>query len=263
MVASVVARCAYTCIAGLAWFAAVPAAHGQIVNVQPLLAAPEEAPASGAVEGALDVRTGNTRLMLLSASALGRVRSGRHSWFVLLRYEMGVQGGERFLDKDFEHLRYRFELLEALQLEAFVQHDRDEFRRLAARLVWGTGVRVPFHPAEPLELALGAAYLWELERLSSGPEPDSGAVSVSHRLSSYATLQLRLDEHLQLGQSTYAQPRWDRPDDIRVLNETELLVSLREELRLKLSFALGYDSLPPAGRRKLDTASKTSLQLRF
>jgi putative salt-induced outer membrane protein YdiY len=66
-----------------------------------------------------------------------------------------------------------------------------------------------------------------------------------------------------MAQSAYAQPRLDRPNDVRVLNETELLVSLGESFTLKLTFALGYDSLPPAGRRGLDTATKTSVGLRF
>lgn len=261
--ARLIRKLAASSLASLLTCCAASSAWGQIVNVQPLIAAPDAEGASAALEAALDVRTGNTQLLLLSASALGRLRIGQHLWFLLLRQEFGVQGGERFLDKDFEHLRYRYDLLEWLQLEAFGQHDRDEFRRLAARMLWGGGVRVPFQPAPELELAAGIAYLWELERLSAGSEADAGAVSAAHRLSSYVTLALRLDERLRLGQSTYAQPRVTQPEDIRLLNETELLVSLNEMLALKLTFSLGYDSRPPIGRRALDTATKTSLQLRF
>lgn len=238
-------------------------AGAQIVNVQPLVMDPDQGGVSGSVNAALDLRTGNTRLLLLSAGVLIRYRSGRHLAFALGRQEYGVQGEGRFLSKDFEHLRYRFALLELMELEAFVQHDRDEFRRLALRVLGGAGPRFVLASTEVTRLAVGTAYMLELERLGVAPEVDSGEERVSHRLSTYFTLALRLDERLRLAQSAYAQPRLDRPGDVRILNETELLVSLGEAFLLKLTFSLGYDSLPPAGRRGLDTATKTGLELRF
>jgi hypothetical protein len=59
------------------------------------------------------------------------------------------------------------------------------------------------------------------------------------------------------------QPRVDHPSDVRLLSETELLVSLSEILQLKLAASVAYDSAPPFGRRALDTATKTSIQLRL
>jgi len=238
-------------------------ANAQIVNVQPLIAASDAEGVSGVVDASVDVRTGNSELLLLSGSLLTRYRAGRHLIFLLARQEFGVQGGQRFLDKDFEHLRYRLALAPAFQMETFVQHDRDPFRRLALRVLWGAGPRFVLASSDATELAVGAAYMLEFERLGVAPEPDSGQKRWAHRLSTYVTWVAHLDDRISVGESAYAQPRLDDPKDIRILNESELLVSLNEVLHIKLTFSLGYDSSPPSGRRGLDTVSKSSLQLRF
>jgi hypothetical protein len=238
-------------------------AHAQIVNVQPLITDAQRAGLAVVVDSSLDVRSGNTELLLVSGSALVRYRLGRQLVFVLARQEFGKEGGERFLRKDFEHLRYRLTLSDALELETFVQHDEDQFRRLAWRIVWGMGPRFPIVTTPALELALGTAYMQELERLDRAPEPDSGEQQLAHRLSSYVSASMRVNERLRAAQTAYAQPRIDRPRDIKVLNETEILFSVTDVVMFKLTFSLGYDSDPPDGRHALDTVTKTGLQLRL
>jgi hypothetical protein len=238
-------------------------ASAQIVNVQPLIMDPRRNGLAVVADAALDLRTGNTRLVLLSGSLLVRYRHERQLVFVLARQEYGVQDGERFLSKDFEHLRYQLRLTDVLELESFVQHDRDEFRRLAWRVVSGMGPRFTLLANEAIDLALGVAYMQELERLDNASYPDAGEQDLAHRLSSYVALSLRLNDKLRLGQTVYVQPRFDRPNDFRLLNESELLVSLSTIVALKATLSIGYDAEPADGRRALDTITKTGLQLRL
>ena len=249
-------------VLGLTLCAALPAA-AQIVNVQPLIMDPKRQGLVVVSDVALDVRTGNTRLLLVSGSLLARYRHGRHLVFALLRQEYGTEGGERFLSKDFEHLRYRLSFYDWLDLESFVQQDRDEFRRLSWRVVSGMGPRFFLVAAESFDLALGLAYMQELERLDDGPYPDSGEQQLAHRLSSYVSLGLRLNDKVRFGETLYAQPRITEPDDIRVLSESELLFSLGDIVALKATLSIGYDSAPADGRRGLDTVTKTGLQVRL
>jgi hypothetical protein len=235
----------------------------QIVNVQPLITDPNRPGLGVVLDSSLDLRTGNTQLFLLSGSGLVRYRYGRQLVFVLARQDYGVQGGQRFVSKDFEHLRYRFSLAAPLELEYFLQHDRDQFRRVASRLVWGMGPRFRLLFREGIELALGAAYMQELQRLDHASEPDAGELESAQRLSTYGALTVQVDERVHVAQTVYAQPRFDRPEDIRVLNESELLVSLGEAAALKASLSLEYDSFPPDGRHTLDTVTKTGLQVRL
>jgi putative salt-induced outer membrane protein YdiY len=125
------------------------------------------------------------------------------------------------------------------------------------------GPRFPLVASAAFDLALGVAYMQELEKLDRAAEPDSGEQQLAHRLSTYAALALRVNERLRFGQTAYAQPRINRPKDVRVLSESELLVSISDMLALKATFSLGYDSFPPDGRHTLDTVTKTGLQLKL
>ena len=239
------------------------AARAQIVNVQPLLKDDDKAGLSGAADISADWRTGNTQLLLLSVSAIGRLRADRHLLFLLVRGDLGIQGESRFVRKDLEHLRYRVDVLERLQLETFIQHDADEFRRLALRSLWGAGARVVAYEGPWLNAVFGLAYMLELERLASGSQPDAGEERLSHRVSSYAVLRLRLSDMLRASQTVYVQPRLDYLNDVRVLSETELLISLAEHVALKVAVTAAYDSLPPSGLSALDTTSRLQLHLAF
>jgi hypothetical protein len=216
-------------------------ARAQIVNVQPLLGGEERPGFGGALEGALDWRTGNTRLLLVSGSAIARYRYGRQLAFVLLRGDLGVQGGDEFVNKDFEHVRYRFELLPRVHLESFGQHDRDEFRRLAVRWLWGAGPRAVLWASQRVDVAAGVGYMLEYERLQRDTEIDAGQATLAHRLSSYVVVGLRLGAVLRFAETVYAQPRVDAFEDVRVLSETELLLVVSARLGIKIAFALAYD----------------------
>ncbi|MFH0902875.1 MAG: DUF481 domain-containing protein [Pseudomonadota bacterium] len=244
---------------------ALPArwASAQIVNVRPLLAGDKESGASGAVEGSLDWRTGNTELLLVSGNVLARYRAGVHRVFMMTRAELGMQSGGRFLDKDFEHLRYQWEAFPRVHLETFAQHDRDEFRRLSLRALWGGGPRSLLVSSKAFELELGIAYMLEIERLREGPESDAGDTTLAHRASACIAAVLRVEKGVNLGETIYLQPRLDRPRDVRVLSETELLVEFAKRFALKVAFAAMVDSEPPIGLRRLDTTLKSSLQFRF
>ena len=240
------------------------AAEAQIVNVQPLVAKVDREGVSGEVDASADWRSGNTDLLLLSGSATGRYRSGPHLIFALARGEYGRADGDRFASSHLEHLRYRAEVVEPLELEAFAQHDRDEFRRLSLRVVGGAGPRLHFVRWAPMDAAFGAAYLLEYEELDlDGEEADAGQTQLNHRLSLYLRVAIRFNDWLGLGYTLYAQPRFDEFEDVRVLSETELLISAKKYLSFKLSISGAADTDPPEGVEAVDVRRKASIQVSF
>jgi hypothetical protein len=238
-------------------------AGAQITNVQPLIGRDDTQGFSGAVEGAADWRTGNTGLLLLSESGLARYRTGDHLVFLVERAEFGLQAGEDFVNKNFEHLRYRFEAWDLVGLETFAQHDSDEFRRLALRVLWGAGPRFRLFGSRNGDLFLGVAYMLEFERLSEGPEADSGDEKLSHRLSSYLAATFFQDAPVGGGLAVYAQPRLDWMTDVRVLVDAEIVVKASDSLAFKTAFSATWDSEPPDGLDRLDTALKSGVVFRF
>lgn len=243
---------------------ALPAA-AQIINVQPLIAAKQgsEDRVTFVAEASADVRSGNTQLVALSGSALCEVRRGRHLFFLLARGDFAEKSGDPFVSKDLEHFRYRITLTGPLEIESFIQHDRDDFRRLALRALVGVGPRLHLHPSRGFEVAVGAAGMLEHERLGGGDELDAGDDYTNARLSTYLFLSTEVGPRLKLGNTTYVQPRVDRANDVRAFNELAVLAKANDHLSLKLTFTSAYDSAPPEGVIPLDTTLKGALQVTF
>lgn len=97
------------------------------------------------------------------------------------------------------------------------------------------------------------------------PEDPHPAMVLNHRWTNYAVLQLRLFPEGQLvgRSSTYVQPRFDDPRDVRVLEQVQL------EARVGSIFALGadllvqFDSRPPRQVESLDLTLGSYVRLRF
>jgi putative salt-induced outer membrane protein YdiY len=238
-------------------------AHAQIVNVQSILATEASEGLSGSISGSADWRTGNTELLVLSASPVARFRHGDHLIIAIAKGELGRSKGQRIIAKTFEHLRYRYQIVPELLVEVFGQHVYDEFRRLELRTVAGIGPNVALLARDSVRIAFGAAYMFEIERLRTDDSPDAGEESIAHRASTYLMGSYQLDKRLQLIETVYAQPRFGDLADIRLLNESQLVVQLTSKLAVKVSFVLAYDSEPPTEIESLDAATKTTLTLSF
>ncbi|AKT42828.1 uncharacterized protein CMC5_070560 [Chondromyces crocatus] len=247
----------------LALLTASPAA-AQIVNVQPLIGGDvEKQGLSVTFEGSADMRRGNTNITSLSGSAVGQYRTGRHLFFLLLRGDFGENADVTFLNKDLEHFRYRVDLPGPFSWEAFVQHDRDAFRRLSLRALFGTGPRIHIVRWTKFEAALGMAYMLENEELALGNFPDSGLVVLAQRLSTYCVLSTRLSDNLQVAATIYLQPRLDWIYDVRVLHESSILAKATKHFSLKLTMTSAFDAEPPAGVAPLDTTVRGSFLATF
>ena len=236
-------------------------ALAQIINVQPLVAKHEMRPGFGiAIEGAVDWRTGNIELLLASGNVIARYRHGRHHLFLLGHGEIGVSSGNTFLSKDVEHLRYRVAIAGPIDVETFVQHDRDQFRRMQLRMVWGGGPRLRLVMTRRVECAVAADYMGEYEQVYQDSQPDAGATRVMHRISTYATVVVRLGPRFSLAETVYAQPRIGLPQDIRMLEDAELLASVSDHISLKLGWSLTFESVPPIAVKPLDTGMRVMIQ---
>jgi hypothetical protein len=253
-------------LALLSLAAAAGDTRAQIVNVQSALATDPRPGPSGSVTASADWRTGNSKLLLLGLAPIGRLRLGDHLVVAILRGEYGQSGEVDIVRKAFEHLRYRYRLRPRVVAEAFQQAEYDRFRLLELRALVGVGPKLDLIARKRLSLSLGVAYLLELERPSAGAQ-ETGQ-QLSHRGSSYLMAQLSLDDRVQVVETVYAQPKITDPHDIRLLNESQLVVQLGKALSLTTSLALAFDSQPlhfDDGTRlaRLDTTTKTSITVSF
>ena len=260
--ARLLARCAGGLALVLVLLVSGPAA-AQIVNVQALFEEKADPGPSGAIELSGDWRTGSTALFSIRGALVGQWRAEPHTWLAVVRGEYTFANGERIVSRVLEHLRYRYRFSEWLAGESFLQHEYDEFRRLQARGLFGAGPRFSVYRTEDLGLVLGVAAMLEYEQLRHDGEPDAGARWMDLRVSSYALARVKLMENVSLVETVYAQPRVARPADIRLLNETALVVTPNAHLSLSVGFTLTYDAEPPATVSPLDTQVRTTLGLKL
>lgn len=233
-----------------------PDAHAQIVNTQPLLAKATDSGFAGELRGAIDWRTGNIDLFRVESSLLLAFREGDHTVLSSSAIDYGIRSDTTYIDSLFSHLRYQLYLGEVVTWEAFGQLARNPFKRLSLRALAGTGPRWSLLPGPNVSLAIGTAYMYEVEKLRDGVGADAGREDHNHRLSVYVSGSFVLAPLITMTHTTYYQPRLDAfLDDVRIFSDTSLAFSLIETIALTLSLELSWDSAPPSGVESLDTTT--------
>lgn len=155
----------------------------------------------------------------------------------------------RFKNRHMGHLRYGYRVLKWMALEALAQLEMDEFLLLRTRFVLGATPRFTIHENPVFGIYAGPAYLAEYEELDQRTFVDQPGTTRPdnwwHRFGGMLTLRLTLPKRVEMYSTTYVQPRFDAPWDMRIYNQAELALELTERLRWKLVATVRYDSRPP------------------
>ncbi len=236
-------------------------AHAQ-VNIETLRNPGATPGFATSIDVRLQHRSGNVEHTKLDVDVRTDLRAERTHAFTLVRGGVGLVGGERFANEGLAHVRVMRGAGRVVP-EAFTQADYDKSRKLDARLLGGAGVRVRLMSHDRRTVALGSAWMLEHERYDSSASANHEARSTVHRWSNYLVVRRNLGDQSSLSWITYAQPRFDAFDDLRVLVDASLGVGITATLALTTTFHLRYDSDPPDDIDDLDTALSTGVQIRF
>lgn len=220
--------------------------------------------AFAALDASLVTRVGNTEGTTFGGSILGGFVKWRHLGFAKAQADYANAQGATTVSRAFIHARYNHLLTREIALEAFGQVQTDRFRRLSLRSVGGFGPRFNVVHQNHLEVFVATAYMIENEVLLASSDPqDRRHDDLFHRSSSYAGVNLVIDDRSQFTTVTYFQPRWDLPSDFRILHESALILAVGKYLSLKVGAIFRYDNEPPVGVKRYDLEVKNSLMLRF
>jgi hypothetical protein len=166
--------------------------------------------------------------------------------------------GERVANDGYAHLRYTRMQWLRYGGEVFAQAQYDVFRLLRRRLLVGAGVRIVFANFERFRLWFGTGALIEFERRNIAPEnrPPLGPDPVNMtnpRSSSYLTMLIPIiPDHLLVTGTGYVQPRWDRPKDVQILQESRLQIKVTDHLSVTTDVSIRFDSRPPRTVKSTD-----------
>lgn len=218
---------------------------------------------SGNLAGSLSSKSGNTQKDDYALGLRAQYDQGSDylAWGTLT-YDYGTARGVTNEDKIYAHLRTIHALHENDWCgELFLQTEQDKFRDIKARSIGGAGVRWRFLNAE--DWGKGYAGVGGLIEKIDYTNPQINANENNSRLNSYIAYTKNFMTASRVSYIGYFQPRFDIPSDYVSSHTVELNIPIYQKLRLSLTANYAYDSLPPVGVQKKDTAYLTSLLWEF
>lgn len=233
------------------------------VNVEKFRTNEDQSGFSGSLGFDVSARGGNVEL--LQFGILGRLSyvGAAVTTFLVGNTDLGWEAGKRFSNEALLHLRQVYRRGSRLRPEAFVQVNYNESRLLTFRWLVGGGLRTALYRTETTQFWWGSAYMFEYERLDLGADAVHPRRTSVHRSSNYLSSKVGLNGQSALFWTIYIQPRFDDPEDVRILNEARLGVELNHSLSLAMTLRMHYDSRPPDGKHSLDTALKSGIAIDF
>ncbi len=184
--------------------------------------------------------------------------------FLVSNYSFSRANDNRYVNNAQGHLRFIRQHSPRISFEVFGQYQFNEFIRLEDRFLAGGGGRFALVQGESTEVFAGIGYMLEQETLDLPAALPAGTSSEHHRSTNYLTVRFNSeDERLRLVQTLYAQPRFDRLQDFRLLSETSFEIQLFRQLTLAISLNVAHDSEPPAGIKETDVVLSNSLRYSF
>lgn len=232
------------------------------VNVERMRIADTATGWGGEAALGFSVRTGNVRHTRLDPSSrIDFVTPGVES-FLVMRGDVGIQGGRRYSNAGLMHLRATRRRGQFAP-EAFAQINYDRSQRLLFRWLAGGGVRVRVVSGPRAAVRLGTALMYEYEHL----ELDSAAVHPSEtrkaRWSNYVSLRASTAAGARFIMTAYAQPDLGDFADARVLVESTAAAPLVAGVSLTLTAWARLDTRPPDGVKRLDAELRSGVAVAF
>jgi putative salt-induced outer membrane protein len=209
--------------------------------------------------------TGNTDTLGLSG-ALSLERKGI-DWDhkISVRADYQRSGGSTSREKLFAAYEPRYDIHDGMFAYGLAQYDRDPFQGYTARYAISGGVGATLVHSKALDLSLKAGPALRLTRGTDG--------TTDTRLAGLLGLDLdwRLTDRLTLTQNTNAVTETGGAAAVVLVDSRSTTVNLAtgleakvsDRLSTRLSYAVDYNSNPPAGRADTDTISRFSLVYGF
>ncbi len=200
--------------------------------------------------------------LLLMKNTLDLQYHKKASGFILLNDISLLRFDKGDLDNNgFQHFRYNYTIRDTgrITLEAFVQHQYNAQKILKRRIISGGGPRFSLVSTEQFSWYFAPLVMYEYERLSD----DESTTSHNTRVDAYTNFYFAVNKTISFNHISYFQPKIDNFNDFRYSGETGLRIKILKNLALNSSFAIDYDSKPPAEISNLFYYLKNQIVIMF
>lgn len=179
-------------------------------------------------------------------------------YLCLGEYNLTKGSGTDFQNAGVLHLRYNYKFTDWFTGEMFTQSQYNKMLKVKHRWLIGGGPRSKLVGGDVFRLYAGLLYMYEYEELLN-----SEIVNKAHRLSSYLSFTLRLNNNLHLVNTTYFQPKIDEFKDFRVMSQSNMNLKISKHFTFTVSYVFGLDMFPAEGIPRETHSFRNALQFRF
>jgi putative salt-induced outer membrane protein YdiY len=211
-------------------------------------AAGQDAPErwDGAFELGFSGATGNTSLAVLTTAVrIKHLETERYELEWNLNYRYGESEGQVIARSMKTGLSYDLHPEAPWSPFAFVDAERDAFRRIDVRTNAGAGAKRTFVNGDTASFSLSAAVLHDYENFRNSPDQDLAPARSNARWSFRAKGHRVLTSGVRFDHVTFFQPIWDEADDYNIDTNTKATVLLTERVGVTFSYTFRRDATPP------------------
>lgn len=217
--------------------------QSQILNAESLRKVTDTSGFSGAASLDFALKRNVNDFFTLGSNIHIQYKKTNH--LVLFKNDLNFQKieGEKLENSYIAHLRYNYRFHPHISWEVFVQGQYNKVNLIDFRGLLGTGPRFKLTNSENYKFYLGAAAMYEHEKVADGVTP----LQRKFRGSSYFSFSMYPSEHISIISTTYYQPLFSSFSDYRISSQSSLLVGLFTNFSVKLSHTFVYDAFPAIG----------------
>lgn len=233
--------------------------EGQIVNIENQRLSNKKQGLAGSLDANLNYSVNTKNLLQFGTRMqLGYLKK-RHYVLLLGDHSLVKSGGESFINRGFQHIRYNYTLKDSGNViyEVYQQLQFNKVQRINSRLLLGTGFRFMLIDQENYQLNFGTGLMGEHEDLT-----DAG-ISSDILSANYLSFDGQFTEHFGLNFITYFQPKLIDWGNYRMSNESTLRFKINEFLTFKVIYSLSHDSRNIEGVRQTNYQIKNALSFKF
>jgi hypothetical protein len=191
----------------------------------------------GFVDLGFNVVQNDKQLITATGSGLLEHVRFKHLFLLLSGYNFVKTGDNKLLNDGFGHFRYNYYLGKNTTLEAYTQMQYNERTRSLFRGLVGSGLRYKVNLTEKHRFYVGLSYMFEHNQFS-----DITVRQYDHRLSSYISFNINVNERIRLANTTYFQPLLKAVTYGRVSSQGSLICQITKRFVYRSTLSLTYDN---------------------
>lgn len=214
---------------------------GQVVNIESLRKLNDSSKFSGSARIDFNFSKDVNTVYDITNQVRFLYNFGKNSFFLINNLSFRELNGERFNNKNLQHLRYNYHFSKKVALDAFVQLQKDVILFINNRTLVGLGTRFNLLSSSTNDFYLGTLLMYENENSKGIPD---NFYEESLRGDFYFSFNLRPNKFMAITSTAYYQPKLKDLKDYRISFEASISFNIVKNLYFVTSFTYQDDSFP-------------------